>query len=541
MSPAPGSFVWLLANDLRLNWRRFTGMLGGAGQLMSAEGPRSGDLQRKAWAIALMAVLVSHLLAWPVARWLGPVLDGALASTAATGVLSGVVVSIFCWMIAQSMFGTMRSLYDRGDLDLLMGSPLSAGRIFAAKAVAVVTSTLGSIAVLVLPLANMGTLLGRPAWLAVYPVLLALGLIATAVSLLVAIGLFFLMGPRRARLVMQLSAAAIGGGFVLAAQIVVLLPDDLQSQVLAWLGAATASGTVVSAILSLPVHAASGDATSNALLLALGVVLFALAVLLLAEHFAKASLAASGAGTLQGKAPSARGQRFRTGPAVSLRRKEWRLLRRDAGLFAQISLQIIYTIPLVIVLLKSGSLPIGVAVAPSLVVITAQIAASLAWITVSGEDAPELIASAPIAPAAVDRAKLMAIAAPVLAVLVVPLAALACIAPSAALAALLMAIGASVSTALLNLWHPMPGNRRGMLRRHSQSKLLALVEHIIAVLWAVGTVLVLLGTFWFLAPVVLAIGVLWLSLPGGSGLRDLVQAMLRGGKRTPVEVTTPGL
>ena len=60
----------------------------------------------------------------------------------------------------------------------------------------------------------------------------------------------------------------------------------------------------------------------------------------------------------------------------------------------------------------------------------------------------------------------------------------------------------------------MPGSRRGMLRRHSQSKLMALIEHVIAVLWAVGTVLLLLGTAWCVVPIVLALGVLGLMAPG---------------------------
>jgi hypothetical protein len=40
----------------------------------------------------------------------------------------------------------------------------------------------------------------------------------------------------------------------------------------------------------------------------------------------------------------------------------------------------------------------------------------------------------------------------------------------------------------------MPGNRRGMLRRHSQSKLIALVEHALAILWAVAIVLTLMSS-----------------------------------------------
>lgn len=535
MTPAPGSFLWLAANDVRLNWRRFAGMLG------PAVGSAAESLRWRsmAWIVLAVAVAVSHLLAWPVARWIGPLADAAASASRGGGLLAGIALSIFTWMIAQSLFGAMRTLYDRGDLDLLMGSPLPASRIFAAKAAAIVASTTGSIAVLALPVANMLALTGRPQWLGVWAGLLGLGLLAGALALLIAIGLFFLLGARRARLVLQLAGAAIGGGFVLAAQVVLLLPESTQERVLAWTASVTAEGTALSQILGVATGAMTGDWTSIALLLASGLAAFAAAVLLLADQFAKASLAAAGAASTQQARRDAPMRRFRSGPGAALRRKEWRLLVRDPGLFAQVSLQIIYTIPLVLVLVKSGSLPIGVAVAPSLVVIVAQVAASLAWITVSGEDAPELIAAAPVEPAAVDRAKLSAIAMPVLAILALPVALLALIAPPAALAALVLASGASLSTALLNLWHPMPGNRRGMLRRHSQSKLLALIEHIIAVLWAVATVLVLLGTVWFLAPIALAAGVLALATPGRRPLVDRLAKLFRRAqspaKAPPVE------
>jgi ABC-2 type transport system permease protein len=51
----------------------------------------------------------------------------------------------------------------------------------------------------------------------------------------------------------------------------------------------------------------------------------------------------------------------------------------------------------------------------------------------------------------------------------------------------------------------MPGNRRGMLRRHSQSKLMALLEHLLAMLWAVAIVLAVVGTAWALLPIGLAV------------------------------------
>src|SRR5439155_7544390 len=127
----------------------------------------------------------------------------------------------------------------------------------------------------------------------------------------------------------------------------------------------------------------------------------------------------------------------------------------------------------------------------------------VAWITVSGEDAPELIAASPVSRSEVELAKITAIGAPILVILALPLAGLALLSPFVALLVALFAAAAGVSTALLNLWHPMPGNRRGMLRRHSQSKLMALLEHLLALLWAVAIFLAVIGSVWVLLPIAL--------------------------------------
>ena len=199
---------------------------------------------------------------------------------------------------------------------------------------------------------------------------------------------------------------------------------------------------------------------------------------------------------------------------ATLRRKEWRLLRRDHSVFAQLSLQIIYTVPLAVVLLRGvDNIPLALAIGPAIVVIAAQISASLAWITVSGEDAPELIAAAPVLRERVELAKVTAIGLPVLVILALPLAGLALLSPFVALMVALFAAAASISTALLNLWHPMPGNRRGMLRRHSQSKIMALLEHLMAMLWAIAIVLAVVGSAWALLPIALANVVLFCCSP----------------------------
>jgi ABC-2 type transport system permease protein len=248
---------------------------------------------------------------------------------------------------------------------------------------------------------------------------------------------------------------------------------------------------------------------------AIAVLVFGGSVLLLSGSFLRASLRAAGGGGTEARRSGQRHfSQFGSGLGRTLRRKEWRLLCRDHSIFAQLSLQIIYTVPLAVVLMRGvDNIPLALAIAPAIVVIAAQIAASLAWITVSGEDAPELIAAAPVLREHVELAKVTAIGVPVLVILVIPLAGLALLSPFVALMVALFAAAASISTALLNLWHPMPGNRRGMLRRHSQSKLMALLEHLMAMLWAIAIVLAVVGSAWALVPIALANVVLFCCSP----------------------------
>ena len=494
MRHTSGTFFWLVAHDVRLNWRRFTDMLGGAGPRLIV-------------CIAIGGAVILHLAAWPIVLWLSPHIHGQ--GSAANGpLLATLLVCTFTWMIAQSLFGATRALYDRGDLDLLLGAPQPPTNVVAAKALSIAASTFGSIALLTLPIANIGALLDRPAWLGVYPVLAALALIAAAIGMALTIGLFFLLGARRARVCTHMAGAIIGGAFVLGAQIVAMLPPPLRTTIIGYLEASLLTPvSPLGLLLTLPMQALRGDAGAMALLVVSGLLCFIVVAGLLGERFARASLEAAGAPSCgsNGGAGTWR-PKFRAGLATNLRRKEWRLLVRDPSLFAQLGLQIIYTVPIAVVLLRSESLPTVLALAPTIVVIAAQVAASLAWLTVSGEDAPELIQSAPVAPGHVDRGKLSAVALPVFAILVVPLLGLTLASWRAALLTLLFAAAAATSTALVNFWHPMPGNRRGMLRRHSQSKLIALVEHGLAIIWSIAIVFVMLGTWLTIVPILIAIG-----------------------------------
>jgi ABC-2 type transport system permease protein len=499
MTPGPGSLLWLVAHDLTLSWRRFLDMFGRLSPLMM-------------WGICLGGIIVLHLVAWRIMVLLPrlkPELGHAISATGAVFVLF-----VLAWMTAQGLLGMARTLLERGGMDLMLASPLPVRVILASRLASIATSSFGSVALLALPLANMAAILYGVGWLAVYPTLLVLAVIGTVGGTVVAICLFLWCDPRRVRAIAQLCAAIIGGAFLLAMQVSAMLPPAARGAVADYLARSNAA-----AVLEPAVAAASGDAASLVSLIAISSVLFAVAALALSTGFLRASLRAAGAAA-ESDGPRTiadRGLQFGAGVAKSLRRKEWRLLRRDHSVFAQLSLQIIYTVPLAVVLLRSAdNMPLAMALSPTIVVIAAQVAASLAWITVSGEDAPELIAAAPVSRAEVESAKIAAIGVPVLIILAPALLGLALVSPPGAVLVALFASAAALSTALINLWHPMPGNRRGMLRRHSQSKMMALLEHLLAMLWGVAVFVALLGSAAALVPVALVVTILAFLRPATS-------------------------
>src|SRR6185437_11074819 len=93
------------------------------------------------------------------------------------------------------------------------------------------------------------------------------------------------------------------------------------------------------------------------------------------------------------------GQRFRRRSASRvLRHKEWTLLRRDPWLMSQTLMQILYLLPPALLLWKSFQGGIGaiIVLVPVVVMAAGQLGGGLAWLSISGEDAPDLVATAPI-------------------------------------------------------------------------------------------------------------------------------------------------
>ncbi|MCW2318469.1 ABC-2 type transport system permease protein [Rhodoblastus acidophilus] len=488
----------LLRHDLTLSWRRLCAFL-------RAKNDAQG------FAIIGAVVLALHGAGW----WFATSLTQAAADDGRVFLMAAGMVIVLPWLFSQGLTGATRALYSRGDLDLLLSSPLSPRKILTSRALAVAIESFGAVGLFLLPIADDAALQDGVVWLAIGPALAATVLVTTGLALAATLGLFALLGPKRTRSVGQVLATLVGAWFVILAQIFNFLPADWRAALHAQMSAPAPGGLFDPATpLWLPARAAAGEFFALTIWTALGLAVFAASVALLGRAFARGALSAAGDAHAMPVA-CAKDRGFRCDRAGALRRKEWRLLARDPYLVSQVLLQSLYTLPIALVIWKAlgGGGALAVSISPALVAIAAQLAAALAFLAASSEQASDFVASAPVSPREILRRKLEAVAAPVGLFLALPLGALAWVDPRVGAITLGFALAAAASTAALNFWKPLENRRGDLIKTHAQNKLVGLVEHGLSLCFAIAALLACLDLWQTIFPIGAAMGLLWLNAP----------------------------
>jgi ABC-2 type transport system permease protein len=133
---------------------------------------------------------------------------------------------------------------------------------------------------------------------------------------------------------------------------------------------------------------------------------------------------------------------------------------------------------------------------PVLIMAAGQLAGGLAWLAISGEDAPDLVASAPVQGGQVLRAKIEAVMGGIAFVFVPFLLALSLASVRDALvAAVGIAVAAAASTAI-QLWFRAQAKRSHFRRRQTSSRVATFAEALSSTGWAATGALAAAGT-WF--------------------------------------------
>ncbi|MGZ8407959.1 MAG: putative ABC transporter permease subunit, partial [Caulobacteraceae bacterium] len=296
----------------------------------------------KRWRLAIQGVFI--LLAFscvagfagvPLGLWLARTEIGMTPMLGMIG--AGAVSILFTLMLSQTLLGAVATLYERGDLDLLLSSPVQPSHVLTAKAAGMTVKAGTIFAILLSPLLIPVAILAHPEWLAAYGVLAALALASTAAGLWLSMLLFRTIGPRRTKTVAQLLAAIIGAAFFIVSQLQHLFGEDRAGSFWTRVVTDAQSGAMtVPAWVYWPTRAAFGEPGPLAAVLAAGAALFALAVATVGRSFAQDAAAASGAGASGRKTARGRGGEFSATPFQAVFRKEVRLLVRDPMLLSQV-------------------------------------------------------------------------------------------------------------------------------------------------------------------------------------------------------------
>ena len=473
--------TWFARHEIRLAWRE--------GMALMTAGRRFRTRSTVIW-LAVFAALM-HLAAYAVIGRFAD-LEGPLDKPTLI-VITACALMAWALILSQAIESVTRVFYARADLDLIMSSPVALATVFSVRIAAIALTVITMALLLSTPFVNVLVLGGGARWFAAYGVVTSIGLSAAAVAIAVTVALFRLIGPTRTRLVAQIVAAVIGAGFVIALQIAAILSYDTLSR-FAVLTSDTAAAFApdLDSLLWWPARAMLGDGEALLCLLAAGMIMLGSTMAVYSPRFADHVIRVSAAAV-----PTHRGhgaKTFRTGSRQeALRRKEFVLLWRDPWLVSQTLMQLLYLAPPALMLWRSftdNSAAI-LLITPVIVMAAGQLAGGLAWLTISGEDAPDLLATAPLPASRVTRAKAEVVLIGIAVIFAPLIVALVFASPLQAAVTALGVTVAAASASAIQIWFRVQARRSQFRRRQTSSRLATFAEAFSSIGWAATAALAL--------------------------------------------------
>ncbi|WP_029587568.1 hypothetical protein [Bradyrhizobium sp. URHD0069] len=475
------ALTWFARHELRLAWREWLAMMTG------------GRRGRKRGAVIGLIVIaaIMHLPAYAVVGRFADLPAPLDKSTLI--VITATIFLAWALMLSQAIESVTRVFYARADLDLIMSSPVRLADVFSVRIAAIALSVIAMALLLSTPFVDVLVIGGGIRWFSAYGVVIAIGLTAAAAAIVVTIVLFRLIGPNRTRLVAQILAATIGAGFVIALQIAAIMSYGTLSRFTVLTSdAAAAFAPDIESIVWWPARAALGDSEAMLPLLAGGLILLGAVMAMFSPRFADTAISASANATPGRQGSRPRG--FRAGSRQqALRRKEFVLLRRDPWLISRTLMQLLYLVPPALLLWRSfadSSLAI-VLITPVIVMAAGQLAGGLSWLTISGEDAADLVATAPLPPSHVTRAKIEVVLIAIGVIFAPMIIALLFASPLQAAVTAVGIIIASASATAIQLWFRVQARRSQFRRRQTSSRLATFAEAFSSIGWAATAALAL--------------------------------------------------
>jgi ABC-2 type transport system permease protein len=391
----PGGAPWLMRHELRLFVAESAAAIARA--LQRAPNRHALPAPILGWIVTVY--LVRHVAAWgalPTLPYWRPA-----ASTAQLHLDGAAAAVLFILMLSAAMVRCVHVIYRRDDLDLLLCAPVPAVTILRARLGGVVLGTLLLTLFLIGPVVHVGVLSGRPRLLALYPGLVALATIAASMAMMLAVQLARWIGPRYTAILAQVPGTVLIVGLYFLPKLQHSLPAGIQAALAGLLDHGALLGPA--SPLWLPVRALQGDPVPLLLLCLAALALAQAATALLQHGFLRL--------LQQGRNQPHRtrdrrigfGLRFGSGIGQLVLSKEWLLILRQPLAWSQLTSRLIWP-AVALAAAGTGSLR-PLAIAAIVVFASAALAGTLTRLVETGEQAWDLLASAPVAPGAIAAAK----------------------------------------------------------------------------------------------------------------------------------------
>ncbi len=488
---ARGPLALLVRHEARLIWR---------GSLFGG---------RHGLALMVGLAVLLHLIGYGVARGftlthLAPA-DQVLGATLALLFVGGL-------MLSQAVQRASELLDDRTDLGWLLSTPVPPRHILTVRLLAVAGAVSLYWLLLLVPLADGMVLMGRWDLVGLYPMLVAMALLVTSVGFAVTFGLLRLTGVRRTRALANALATLIGASVFLGGQSRSLLPPGVSDRF--WQSFSPSAAAARDGLAWMPARALMGAAVPAAVLLAAGVLAALLASWALQLWFAAGAQAVVAGAAGRQAARRSDHLVFTTSARRALLAKEIRLLRRYPGLIGLAAYYLIYLVPALAALWHSsgGADARLLGVAP--VLSAGELARLFISVAMMGDDAAELVRTAPVSTRAASGAKLTAAGLGVAAILALPVGGLAFSVPAAAPAMAAGLLGNMGCNLLLGLWRPAPIRRTDLRRNHKGwGGLVNVAGFAFSACWSLTTWQILQHSWWALVPAGVAAAGLWACKP----------------------------
>jgi len=173
-------------------------------------------------------------------------------------------------------------------------------------------------------------------------------------------------------------------------------------------------------------------------------------------------------------------------------------------------MQILYLLPpalLLWVTFRDGT-DAYVVLIPVVVMAAGQLAGGLAWLTISGEDAPDLVATAPIPAGRLLRVKIEAVIGMIALIFAPMVAVLSFDSVFAAIVAMLGVLAAAAGATMIQLCFRVQAKRSQFRRRQTSSRLATFAEAFSSIAWAAAAALAASESWYALGPAAVAVALL---------------------------------